>query len=249
MVKVRGSSSAFMWGRTVHTDYSSGCLRAIYLASKGVKDTIDESHSIRGELNEDTYEQELIKQGLPYQRELTISGSLSIDPDYHFSGRIDFLVGGVVHELKSSESKSRLPAIKKGEWSTNNLAQTVAYMDQMNVTEGKLVYSYWVRDKKNGEYQKSLETPLDISIDNYGRIGVNSKPTQYTVYDLYAHQYHVIKVQRDDIIWERPHNYDLLWGSPCGYCPFKDACNKWDNEELGDSPSSFVTEAMKGIAT
>lgn len=245
MIKIYGSASGFMWGRTVYTDYPSGCLRKIYLSAKGVRDPIDEKHSIRGALNEDTYEKDLQAGRHQYQREYKVTGPLHFASNAIFSGRVDFLVSNgecnEVHELKSSESKSRLSAIKKGEWVTDNLAQTVAYMDQIGTAVGKLEYSYW--QQKNGEYERLLQKSLNVTIDITGRILVDNVPTKFSVHDLYMHQYQAVRVQEQDIIWDRPHNYDLLWGSPCKFCPFADACDKYDKNEL-EGADAFVQYAQ-----
>lgn len=252
MIKVRGSSSAFMWGRNVYTNSPSGCLRSIYLASKGVREqNIPTIHQVRGEINEDTYERELTAKGATFDRELSVICPVSVEPDYNFSGRVDFAVrnGGIVevHELKSTESKNRYYSIKKGEWKYENLAQAVAYMVALETTEGVLQYSYWLKDKA-GVYSKNFESNLKISIDDFGRIHINSKPTQFTVYDLYAHQYHSIKVQREEIIWDRPMHWDLLWGSPCGVCPFKATCAAYDKGEI-EGNAAFVNHAQEQLTS
>jgi len=222
---IRGSESAFMWGRTVYTTYSTGCLRSILIKHKsGVQNDIDESHQIRGHHNEDMYEKHLQEQGLSYQREVEV-----INGD--FSGHIDFLVEGDVVELKSSQSKSRKAAIKKGEYSVENLAQAVSYMMATKTVNGKLIYSFW-EPLDDGTLEYKFNYVHKVSIDSFGRLGNNGEVTKWTVYDLLAHQHYAIKVQAENIVWERPHNWDLNWGSPCKFCPFQRACDSYDSGEI-----------------
>jgi hypothetical protein len=222
-----------MWGRTVFTDHSSGCLRSIYLKNKGIKTPFDETHTIRGKMNEDDYERQLKEKGIEYTREYKILEPVTGFHDCYFTGSVDFLVDGPqcseVHELKSTQSKSRYYAIKRGEWVTENLAQAVAYMTYANTVVGKLVYTFWEAPKGKTDLEPKFDYVHEILIDNAGRINLNSVPTRYTVYDVLAHQHAALKVLQDDLIWDRPHNWDLPWGSPCTHCPFKASCDAYDS--------------------
>ena len=232
-----------MWGRTTYTTYSTGCLRSILIKHvSGVKNDIDQSHQIRGHYNEDMYEKHLQSVGKSYQREVEVTSG-------KFSGHIDFLVDGLVVELKSSQSKNRKAAIKKGEYTIENLAQTISYMVATKTTQGKLIYSFWdlIED---GSLEYKFNYVHNISIDSYGRISNNDVATRWTVYDLLAHQHYALKVQAENIVWDRPHNHDLLWGSPCTYCPFSKACDAYDAGEIttADQLISMATSGAVSLA-
>jgi len=247
-VRIRGSESAFQWGLTTYTAYGGACLRAILLKSSLPRNKdIDPKHVIRGRLYEDTYAARLDKQGITYERELAVE----IEKDEGvFTGHLDFWVeGSRVVELKSTESKSRLRDIKKGEYVVDNLAQTVAYMVAKKTTEGRLVYSYW-EPQTDGEYELKFEYEHNISIDNFGRISDNNVPTKWSVYDLLAYQHNAFKVLNTRTVGARPHNYDLAWGSPCHYCPFAKACDAYDAGEIttADQLISMATSGTVSLA-
>jgi len=234
-----------MWGRTVFTKYGGGCLRNL-LISREVPKTgdIDQIHVIRGKLYEDTYGDRLDATGTDYERELAIYEERD---DGIFTGHIDYFVGGSrVDELKSTQSKSRLRDIKKGEYIEDNLAQAVSYMMAQNVQVGKLVYSYW-EPQPDGALDMKLEYEHNISIDKFGRIWLNDVASKWSVHDILAHQHHAFKVLSENIVWDRPHNYSLLWGSPCGYCPFKGACDKYDADGL-TTADELIDLAKRGTS-
>lgn len=244
--KIRGSASAFLWGRTVFTKHSGGCLRSILIKSRlpNYESDIDVSHQIRGKYNEDMYEQHLIKMGIPYEREVAISKG-------DFSGHIDFFTHNIkVVELKSSQSKSRKADIKKGEYVVENLAQAVAYMVAKKTVHGRLIYSFWSQDDSTKELKYEFNYVHTIFLDDFGRICLNDVATRWTVYDLLAHQHYALKVQAENIVWSRPHNHDLLWGSPCTYCPFSKACDAYDAGEIttADQLISMATSGTVSLA-
>lgn len=238
---IRGSMSAFQWGRTVYTTYSTGCLRAILIKNKsGVKNDIDQSHQVRGHHNEDMYEKHLQEQGLSYQREVEVAHG-------DFSGHIDFVVEGCVVELKSSQSKSRKAAIKKGEYSIENLAQAVSYMMAIKTVNGKLIYSFW-EPTADGALEYKFNYVHKILLDDFGRIWLNDEVTKWTVYDLLAHQHYAIKVQAENLVHDRPHNWDLAWGSPCKFCPFAKACDAYDAGEI-EGADALIEMATRGTVS
>ena len=242
---IRGSASGFMWGRTTFTKYSGACLRSILIKNKsGVRNDIDPSHQVRGKFNEDEYEKYLTGQGIPFEREVEVK----VGP---FSGHIDFLVNGNrVDELKSSQSKSRKGDIKKGEYVVENLAQAVAYMVAKKTVYGKLIYSFWSENEATGQLTYEFNYTHNIFLDDFGRICLNDVATRWTVYDLLAHQHYALKVQAENIVWDRPHNHDLLWGSPCTYCPFSKACDAYDAGEIttADQLISMATSGAVSLA-
>lgn len=246
-LKVRGSASGFMWGRTVFTDYDGACLRKILLASRGAwSGDIDKKHVIRGAFNENEYERKLQAEGVEYVREKfaqdTIPGS-----SVPFQGSIDYFVSGTdcneVHELKSTESKNKLREIKAGRYTTENLAQAISYMIAENTVVGKLIYTYFELNSTTSTYEQKYTRTFEINIDNSGRIVVDNTPTKWTVYDQLLHRTTSAKVVEEGIVWDRPHNWELMWGSPCKYCPFAKACDAYDKGSI-EGTDAFVDEAI-----
>ncbi len=242
-LKIYGSESAFMWGRLVFTDYATGCLRKIYLRARGVREQIRSNHQVRGAAFEAQYGQRLTGE---VRAEESIRTPVVGYPDVTFSGRSDYIVvdadGVVVHELKSTESKTKLRQVKSGVYNTENLAQLVAYMVAKSAARGKLVYAY-LEPEADGEYVKKYERTFEVSIDDYGRIHVDNKPTKYTVHDQLAHQQASADVIKNDIIYDRPANYAAAFGSPCFHCPFQQACTRWDAAEM-KTADEFVQECV-----
>tara|TARA_R110000868_G_scaffold375983_3_gene640692 strand:- start:1370 stop:2149 length:780 start_codon:yes stop_codon:yes gene_type:complete len=239
---IRGSASAFMWGRTVYTKYSGSCLRSILIKNTtNLRTDIDPSHQVRGAFNEEEYERHLQQSGIPYVREEEVV-------DGPLSGHIDFFLTdepGEVIELKSSQSKSRKSDIKTGKYVVENLAQAVNYMVMKKVVNGRLIYSFWEQEADNTLTYK-FNYVHKIKLDDFGRVWLNGVVTQWTVYDLKAHQFYALKVQEEMLVWDRPHNWDLMWGSPCTFCSFAKTCDKYDAGEITDT-QDFIDSAIRGV--
>lgn len=238
-IKVRGSEAGFMWGRLVYTEYDTACLRKILLRSRGVRATVAEVHNERGKTYEGLYEQRFPT----CQREVPVVLPVDGVDGADFSSRVDLIVGSgddvVVHELKSTESKNVLRnVIKSGAYKVENLAQLISYMIAVGTDRGQLSYGYLERDANNA-YQIKQERTFKIVVDAVGRIVVDSVPTKWTIYDQIAHTQTSAKVQKEGIIWDRPAKWDAPFGSPCGYCPFKLACEKYDSGSI-ESVDAFV---------
>ena len=268
-LRVYPSSAAFMWGRVVFTEYASGCLRRILLDANGVREPFNPIHSERGELNEDLFEEKLRERGeVTYQREKPFRESIPTT-SCQLSGRIDFNIiyddpavpGGKVvvpHELKSTESESqRKSRIQYGKWGLNNVAQLVVYLLVEGVDRGVLQYTFFERTADGLVAAKPIQRPrsirkteaaYDVRILGDSYVEVGGSKTQFTAFDVLDHVYWAAKVIEDDIVWERPANYDLKFGSPCTFCPFKNTCNKWDNGVLSTA-SEFIEDARCELST
>ena len=239
--QLRASSSAFQWGSLTFTTYKTGCLRKILVQSRNVQAPVAKKYGDLGSINEDRHATRLDALGVVYQREVAFKEDLG--SGVHLSGHADFVhyengktVG--VDELKSVQSKNvRREVIKKGLYNVENLAQLVSYMSAMDVLQGRLIYSYY-------EHVSDVWTCIDerifaVTIDEHYRIFVDSKPTQYTVFDLYAHQKAAADVIATGRVADRPANWDAAFISPCGYCPFASACDAWDQNAI-ESKEAFV---------
>lgn len=252
----RLSSSAFLWGRLVFTDYNTGCFRKILANSQDMSFRVKEKYEKLGKWNEDRYAAYLTSLGLvegkSFYRETEVFRTSSKVPGVTISGHADFVIkddrGGVarVDELKSVTSKNvRRDVLKNGKFKTENLAQLVAYMGEFDCVHGRLVYSYYEKTESD-PYAPVLvdERVFVVHIDDYGRIEVDNEPTRFTAYDVIAHRNVAVSVIGSHTIRERPYMHDAPFGSPCHFCEFKPACDALDNGEI-EGAVAFVESARK----
>lgn len=245
-IKLYPSGTAFMKGRLVFTDYSGGCPRKIYLNQKGVKEgDIDSKYAIMGKENEDEFYLEMQKSDVLIEREvafkwdLPTTGSL---PTAYLSGRIDFLIDGEIWELKSSASGKILQdTIKKGKVRAENLAQIIIYMFNQKAEHAYLRYTYYGGRGK----VKPIRT-FKISIDDYGRILIDNIASSFLLDDVLKFLTTMTDIVTKDVIWDRPYNWDSSFASPCTYCVFKSACDKYDNGQI-EGAVAFVEHSDKLI--
>ncbi len=248
-IKLNGSSSAFAKGAMVYSKYSTGCIRNILLKSHGVREELKQSTQGLGLQNEDAYGAKLVSDGRTIlARELPIVGESAIASDAIFSGRFDYQVatplGPQIVELKSTQSKNKLAELKKGVYTVENLAQTVAYVVETGSTGGaQLVYTHYKYDAQN-VYQPTYERSFDISFSASGSILVDGVASGFFVRDLYAHQALVYVHLSENRVGPRPYNYESQWASPCTYCPFKKACQGYDENPLSTT-ESFINQAKE----
>lgn len=248
-MQLRASSSAFQWGRQVHSTYKTGCLRKIFLQSREVQAPVAVKYGDVGKLNEDRHAARLDREGILYQREVAFKED--IGNGVHLSGHADFVlysdIGPVsVDELKSVQSKNvRREVIRKGFYNVENLAQLVCYMSAVDVLSGRLIYNFY--EPVNGELVSTEERIFAVAIDEHYRISVDSKPTQYTVFDLYAHQKAASEVIAKGTIADRPNNWDAPFVSPCGYCVFNSACDAYDSNAI-EGTESFVQQCRNIVS-
>lgn len=248
--KIYPSSSGFAWGTLVFTDSKAGCLRAIYISSKGVKEEIPEYHKIRGLANEELHEALLKKLGIPYSREVVIKDMVD---GVESSGRADFILhhenGDQIDELKSTESKNvSRDVIKNGHVKPEHLAQLVNYMTSLKITESKLITTYLEKDK-DGKYEAKSDRVFQILIDESGRICVDGTPTKFHVSDQIRHRQLSAKVVKDEFQGKipRPNNGTTPFVGSCGFCPYKLACDKYDDGSI-EGNSALVDMAKQLIA-
>jgi hypothetical protein len=244
----RASSSAFAWGSIVFTEYATGCLRKILIQSKGYSKDIDPKYGIVGKINEDRHEARLIRERVPgetFVREARCQADLF--KGVQLSGHADFVryygsdVLGV-DELKSVTSKNTRRKIRAGQYLTENLAQLCAYMSAFKTVSGRLIYTYY--EPVGDEWAPLEERIFAVHIDEFGRILVDSKPTKFTIHDLYAHQRAAALAIADNTVALRPHNWDAPFVSPCQFCAFKEACSAYDSRVI-EGADAFVSLAIE----
>ncbi len=240
-----------MQGRMVFTDYATGCLRNILYNSWGIKEQLKQGTQDRGAMNEDRYiAANLIDTDLDIAREI-VSPVTSVTDTVAWGGRTDVHVKprsagpAEIYELKSTGSKNKLRALKQGLYTTENLAQLVAYMLDWELANGHLVYSYYEPDGR-GVDQLKYEKDFTVKLDTDGTIVVDNEATKFSAADQLHHRQMAAEVVDKDIVWDRPHNYDAAFGSPCHWCPFKNVCAKWDSGTI-ESVDSLILEANIAI--
>lgn len=245
VLRLRASSTAFSKGRLVFTDWNTGCFRNLLFKAYGIKDEFKEEITARGALNEERFAQRLRREGVDFLREQD-SPVQSVTAATSWRGRTDFLRRGCVPavaskesillELKSTGSKSKLRDLKSGKYTTENLAQLVAYMLDFNIMRGSLIYTYY--EGQEAKYEREFK----VELDNVGTIIVDNVATEFTAQDQLEHRLRAAEVLENDIIADRPYNWDAAWGSPCHFCPFKSACDKYDKHEI-ETSEGLILEA------
>lgn len=235
------SSSAFMLGELVVTEYDSGCLRSILLAANGARTTIPEIYERVGAAHEVWYEENVLKKDpriLNYATEVPIKQPIDGVEGVTYSGRMDVLaahdkVGVVIHETKGTISKNtRLSVIRKGKVKLNQLAQLVSYMIAKECPRGKLIAGYYEEDG-DGTLVHQEGREFKVEIDDEGAIIVDGVPSGYSVLDQIRHRQAAAKVIASPHVAARPDKWDQKWGGPCTNCTFREVCDKFDNGEIG----------------
>lgn len=241
-----------MWGRLVHTDYKTACLRNILLGSFGVRETdIQLKYKQIGALNEENYEKKLRAANISYLRESPIKVELENTDGVLFSGRADFIhqAADIEHviELKATDSKNKLRnVIKNGKYVIENLAQLVAYMIHTKTVAGYLIYNFFEQPKGEERWEQKAGRAFHVGIDNNGAVIVDGKATEYTVHDQISHTLTAASVINNPVVWDRPYNWSQPFNSPCGYCPFRATCDKYDSGNI-EGVEAFVIDAASQL--
>ncbi len=180
-----------------------------------------------------------------YEREVPISSSILPDGSAVFSGRCDFIVtrGPSPHvvELKSTSSKSKVTDLNQGKITPEVLSQLVQYLIEFEMPEGVLKYTFY-RDSK-----PIKDWCFDVRIDDYGTILLDGADSGFTVHDALQHrllQVEVLKEQK--VAPRRPYNGLQKYAGSCEYCPFRNACTKFDAGEVTTTPE-FIEACKKSL--
>lgn len=242
--KIYPSSSGFMEGKNVYTDYDSGCLRSIGYRALGVHVPFDGKTAQVGASVEEEFEKELQKEQVVYERERPIT--VDLGDSTHLSGRVDFCTETRLIELKSTRSTSKRTKLRAGVPTTENVAQIVAYQVALERPSAELRYTFINEKKNTKEYYN-----FAVSIAADGSITLNNEPYRYDVYSYLSHRAHVkllfseLSRGNSNALFAagRPYNSDSKFSSPCTYCPFKIACDKLDNR----GPTELKTSLSDAI--
>jgi hypothetical protein len=241
--KVYPSSSGFIQGNQVVTEYNSACLRYILVASKAKRTDLDPLFAQVGAQHEDWYAA-ILGDELA-DRELVLK--TEILPGVEYSGRCDFVdTNGVVHETKATLSKNGLYGmINKGEWKINHLAQLVSYLIYLKRTEGKIAVGYYEKESESATtfIQKGFRV-FTVGIRDSGAIVVDGVDTGLLVMEQLEHRYRAAKILETGAIAGRPR-IDSPWKNPCNYCPVKSTCDEYDAGGLGDD--EFISAAVRAV--
>lgn len=250
--RLGGSAAAFQWGTLTYTNSKAGCLRAILLKSRGINErSIPEHYKIIGELNELRYLAEVAeKSQRDFTREMAVKAPLTGFDNFTLSGRADFVyhnetVVDEVIELKavSSYAKQR-DVIDVGNIPPENLAQLITYMSILNVCKGKLIYTRWknknlakstkdnLQSADKNDYEAIADRTFEVNVNDYGRIIIDHQPSKFTIYDVYSHQNSAAKAITEGVVKERPLGWEAKFGSPCSYCVFSKACDRFDSGDI-----------------
>lgn len=252
--KLYPSSSAFMWENLVITQYSSGCLRSILLQAEGLWTDIDPKYKILGELNERRIETDVLQPDdriAYYSREHPMRLDTGV-PGVLVSGRADFLLyykkyeKPIVLELKSADSaNTKRYVIEQGKPKLGNVAQTIGYMVDVEHDKGILRYDHYKLNDE-AEYEPTVFREFKITLDEQGNIYIDKQLYDHTVGDYLNHRLQAAITIKNRQVRDRPDNWNAKFGSPCHFCNYKIACNKYDKGEIS-STDNFVNEARQLI--
>lgn len=232
--KYSPSMAAFQHGELTISPYSSGCMRHIWFSAHGVREDIPAIYLEVGATHEIRQDQKLSERDDvdDYTLEVPLKGSILGADGVEYSGRADAIVkysDGTkeVQEFKSTISKTaRREVIRKGNVKLNQLAQLVSYMIQEECENGRLVAGYYELDGE--DFICTEEREFVVKINDEGLILVDGEPSGYRVQDQLAHMQKAAQIIKDDVIGERPLNWQQKWGGPCSFCPMKNTCDKID---------------------
>lgn len=221
------SSAAFQWGNLTKTRYNNGCVRFIFLSQLvNYQKDFPEKQAHVGATHETWFANNHDDQ--PFQREVEVK--YPIDLNTRFSGKIDFLFKDYIVETKATFNKRRrMDVIRNGKWQLSHLAQICTYMDIIGVERGYIVVGYY-EPNKDGNFEHVEARWFDVRIVHGNEIFVDGKLTLFTISQLEDHQKAVVHAFDTYEIPERPEGADgPPFKNPCHYCPFKGACEDYEN--------------------
>jgi len=265
---VGASAAAFMDGKLINTQYSSGCLRYILASKAGLKSKIPKKYEIMGEMNELNFYRKLVdsnKYALILD-EVEIRVPLDIG-EVKYSARTDFLTLEhdadtiVVHENKSTMNSSTLGAAKRGEFRINQLAQITGYLIMWDLPLGYLhIDGYSEKNaKKNKEDEKAGRDVDYVIVPKISRdtkkphsytfeitfsgndILVDGRLSGFTKLDAVNHMVATAEMLNKPYIADRPMNSEDERGA-CSFCDLRYVCDKTDEENL--TVDEFINEAL-----
>ncbi len=239
--KIYPSSSAWVIGGKVDTEYDSGCLRYALIAPKAPKPFFDPLFNKLGAHHEAWYAEKLGDRIL--HRELSLYHTVL--PGVEYSGRCDFqTTDGMVHETKASFSKKFLRnVIKKGKFKKGHLAQLVSYLIELQQSRGLIAAGYYEVNEA-GEFVQKAYREFQVMIADDGSILVDGTPSGYTVHQQLQHQLLTAEVLSEQVVHEeRP--IVAGYSSPCNYCPMSAVCDKYDAGNM--SQQEFTDAGIEAI--
>jgi hypothetical protein len=155
-----------------------------------------------------------------------------VNDDATLSGRADFVFDDHVDECKATFSDSTFRNAKAGKPEMSHLTQLVCYLMEFGLTQGQLIYGYFVK-AKDGSFKRQDTALIKVSLD-CEKVLVNGADTGYTVNDLTNTILQIADWMKRDVPAPRPAANGYM--SACKYCPLKELCDRVDDQGL------FVSE-------
>jgi hypothetical protein len=263
------SSSGFLWGDIPVSTYDSGCLRSIVWrgTNRDIFKGIPPAYAKVGAVHELDHVERLEREGYAFHREVPMAESIQVEtgmapPEVEgaspgrtvlYTGRCDFLLPGSVDETKATFApSSKRFILDKGSWKVSHLAQLVGYLWQQEFTRGRIVvgvYSFHPEEIFTGtEYRHIGTRYFEVRIADDGQIFIDSKSTPYYVQDQLAHVHRAAQLLAERKVWHaRPLNWNAKWGSPCGFCPFKNLCDRYESGLVSEADTfTEARQCLKG---
>lgn len=232
--RIYPSSSAFMVGPLVKSSSHNSCLRFVSaqclsgLSKAELFHEITAEYAALGTLDEFRYSAKLKKEGKEFQREVPFQVEYK---GAVISGRMDFLLDGLVIEKKSVTSQSIYKQVfEGGQPKTAWVAQVASYLAFLKIPAGKIVATYYELSEEFDAYQVVAEKEWDVQCLDSGCIIVNRVPFEHSLRDL-ARWYAEIEktVSNPSAPQQKVCQPANKYESACNFCPIRSICDKGDD--------------------
>lgn len=191
--------------------------------AKGAKRTdLHPDYAAIGNTHEEMHEKAHpeAKREVPFKRVVSEYSTLSGRADFVFEDRID--------ECKATFSKPAFLDAQKGKPSMAHLSQLVCYMMEFGLSQGRLVYGFFLRDRSGALARRGVAA-IDVAVAN-DKVLVQGNDTGFTVHDLTNTILQIDQWMQTDQPAPRPAKEG--YASACKYCPLSELCDRADAEGL-----------------
>jgi hypothetical protein len=202
--------------------------------SKGAKRTdLHPDYAAIGNMHEELHEASHpeAQREVPFKRVVSDYSTLSGRADFVFEGRID--------ECKATFSKPAFLDAQKGKPSMAHLTQLVCYMMEFDLSRGRIVYGYFLKDR-TGQLARRGTAVIDVTVVD-DKVLVQGIDSGYTVHDLTNTILQIDKWMQTDEPAPRPAKEG--YASACKYCPLAELCARADAQGL--MVSEIKSEAIE----
>ena len=226
------------------------CPRNVLLRDHGIQEPHDPAAEwdVRAQItfgigfaNEEIFEKRLVAKETMYVREKFICTDLS--DQVEFAGSMDFYLPehDDVYELKMVSSTRRFKeTFVDGKVKDGHACQLLNYMIETEPRRGILRYTNCVYHKTANWKAEPTVKSFVFNILEDGTILKDKEPFHISVADILAHRDLVVHCLENQEVWyNRPADDGFF--SPCTFCFWNKACEKWDNKGINKT-EDFLQE-------